>query len=56
VFVVLKEEEAQITGIVLVTDFKSFGWKQARRLKPLYAKHMVRTLQVLLAFSCFFFY
>ncbi|XP_052762897.1 alpha-tocopherol transfer protein-like isoform X3 [Mya arenaria] len=41
----VEEPEAQITGIVLVTDFKSFGWKHARRLKPLYAKRMIKILQ-----------
>ena len=42
----LKEEEAQISGIVLVADIKSFGWKHARRLKPKVAKNMIKTLQV----------
>ena len=41
-----QEEEAQIVGVVLVTDLKSLGWNHVRRLKPLYVKRIIGLLQV----------
>ncbi|XP_060565183.1 alpha-tocopherol transfer protein-like isoform X1 [Ruditapes philippinarum] len=41
----VEEEEAQISGIILLADLKSMGWKQTRRLKPLLARRIIGLLQ-----------
>lgn len=42
-----QEEEAQIAGVVLLSDLQGLGWKHVRRINPLYVKRIMGLLQVL---------